>query len=120
MSYEFETQSIEYYMRQALAQAQLAMDADEVPVGAVIERHGRIIAAAHNQCIALKERHRTRGNAGHYAGCSSSWRLATGRMHAVRDAGTLRHVRRCDGEFPSSQCGVRRVRSQRRSVWLTL
>ena len=42
-------------MRQALAQASAAMEQDEVPVGAIIERRGRIIAAAHNQCISLKD-----------------------------------------------------------------
>jgi len=39
----------EYFMREALRQAQAAMAADEVPVGAVIACDGRIIAAAHNQ-----------------------------------------------------------------------
>jgi tRNA(adenine34) deaminase len=55
MSIEFEAESQEYYMRQALLQAQAAIEFDEVPVGAVIERQGRIIAAAHNQCIGLKD-----------------------------------------------------------------
>ena len=36
------------YMAAAIAQAILAMDIDEVPVGAVIEYNGEIIAAAHN------------------------------------------------------------------------
>ena len=45
----------EYFMRQAIAQARVAFDADEVPVGAVIEFKGRLIAAAHNQCIALRD-----------------------------------------------------------------
>ena len=38
-------------MREALAQAQLAEAAGEVPVGAVIVRQGEIIARAHNRCI---------------------------------------------------------------------
>jgi tRNA(adenine34) deaminase len=37
-----------YFMGEALKQARLAADADEVPVGAVIVRDGRIIAAACN------------------------------------------------------------------------
>lgn len=41
--------SDEEYMGEALLQAQLALDADEVPVGAVIVRDGRIVARAHNQ-----------------------------------------------------------------------
>ena len=35
-------------MQAALAQAQLAADAGEVPVGAVVMRDGEVIAAAHN------------------------------------------------------------------------
>jgi tRNA(adenine34) deaminase len=45
----------QHFMEQAFRQAQAAFDADEVPVGAVIEHNGQIIAAAHNQCIALKD-----------------------------------------------------------------
>ena len=45
----------EFFMQQALVQAQAAVECDEVPVGAVIELDGRIIAAAHNQCITLKD-----------------------------------------------------------------
>ncbi len=36
-------------MRLALAQAQLAYDMEEVPVGAVIHRRGEVIAQAHNR-----------------------------------------------------------------------
>ena len=36
-------------------QAQAAFAADEVPVGAVIEHEGQIVAASHNQCITLKD-----------------------------------------------------------------
>jgi tRNA(adenine34) deaminase len=45
----------EAYMRLALEQAQLAGEQDEVPVGAVIVRDGRIIAAAHNQREQLRD-----------------------------------------------------------------
>ncbi|HEX6335289.1 MAG TPA: nucleoside deaminase [Flavisolibacter sp.] len=45
----------EQYMRQALAQAQLAFDADEVPVGAVIVLNGRIIARGYNQVEKLHD-----------------------------------------------------------------
>ena len=37
------------YMAEALREAALALDADEVPVGAVIAHNGRVIARAHNQ-----------------------------------------------------------------------
>lgn len=45
----------EQFMRQALVQAQRAFDVDEVPVGAVIVMHGKIIAKAHNQVQLLKD-----------------------------------------------------------------
>lgn len=37
-----------FYMRQALSEARQAMQEDEIPVGAVIECQGRIIARTHN------------------------------------------------------------------------
>jgi len=52
--------SDDYFMREALRQARLAFDADEVPIGAVIvrEREGappQIIARAFNQVELLKD-----------------------------------------------------------------
>lgn len=40
--------SDEYFMREALKEAQKAFDADEVPVGAIIVANNKIIARAHN------------------------------------------------------------------------
>jgi len=45
----------EHYMRQALAEAQRALEEDEVPVGAVIMHEGRIVASAHNQREQLRD-----------------------------------------------------------------
>ena len=45
----------EYFMREALRQAQKAYAADEVPVGAVVVREGKIIARAYNQVELLKD-----------------------------------------------------------------
>jgi len=45
----------EYFMREALRQAQKAHAGNEVPVGAVIVRDGRIIARAYNQVELLKD-----------------------------------------------------------------
>jgi tRNA(adenine34) deaminase len=45
----------QYFMREALRQAQRAYAADEVPVGAVVVREGKIIARAHNQVELLKD-----------------------------------------------------------------
>lgn len=43
------------YMKQALAEAQKAYEADEVPIGAVIVCKGRIIARAHNLTEMLND-----------------------------------------------------------------
>lgn len=43
-----------YYMQIALQEADLAMEADEVPVGAVVVAGGEIIASAHNEKETLK------------------------------------------------------------------
>jgi tRNA(adenine34) deaminase len=45
----------EPFMREALHLAKKACDADEVPVGAVVVRQGRIIARAYNQVELLKD-----------------------------------------------------------------
>jgi tRNA(adenine34) deaminase len=45
----------EYYMREALREAQKAFDLDEVPVGAVVVANGRIIARAHNLTERLND-----------------------------------------------------------------
>ena len=45
----------EVYMRQALAQAELAEQRGEVPVGAVVVLEQKIIAAAYNQNISLHD-----------------------------------------------------------------
>jgi tRNA(adenine34) deaminase len=45
----------EYFMRQALAEAEAALAEDEVPIGAVIAQGERIVAAAHNQREQLRD-----------------------------------------------------------------
>src|SRR6266508_2467388 len=45
----------EHFMREALRQATEAYEAEEVPVGAVVVRAGRIIARASNQVELLKD-----------------------------------------------------------------
>ncbi len=44
-----------YFMKQALAEAKVAFDKDEVPVGAVIVCDGAIIARAHNLTETLND-----------------------------------------------------------------
>lgn len=45
----------EHYMRMAIRQAELAQDAGDVPVGAVIVQDDRILGQAHNQVELLKD-----------------------------------------------------------------
>jgi tRNA(adenine34) deaminase len=50
-----EQPSQEFFMREALRQAAKALAKEEVPVGAVISRGGKIIARAFNQVEMLKD-----------------------------------------------------------------
>jgi len=45
----------EMFMREAIRQAKMAADKDEVPIGAVIVHDKKIIARAHNQIEMLKD-----------------------------------------------------------------
>ena len=45
----------EYFMKEALKQAQMAYDRDEVPVGAVVVWDQQIIARGHNQVELLQD-----------------------------------------------------------------
>jgi tRNA(adenine34) deaminase len=47
--------SDEYFMNEALKEAQKAMDLEEVPVGAVVVNQNRIIARAHNMSQQLND-----------------------------------------------------------------
>lgn len=50
-----ELYSDEYFMKEALKEAQKAYDLDEVPIGAVIVHDNRIIARAHNLTERLND-----------------------------------------------------------------
>lgn len=52
---ETQIQQDERFMRAALQEAQLAYEAGEVPIGAVITVNGRIIARAHNLTETLND-----------------------------------------------------------------
>ena len=45
----------EYYMKMALAEAEIAFEKDEVPIGCIIVSNDRIIAKAHNLTEALND-----------------------------------------------------------------
>lgn len=65
-------------MRMALAEAETALAENEVPIGAVIVRQGRVIAAAHNQREQLKDptAHAEMIAITQAAGSLADWRLA--------------------------------------------
>ena len=50
-----DLQSDDHFMQDAIRQAEKAYEADEVPVGAVIVRNGRVIARAWNQVEMLND-----------------------------------------------------------------
>jgi len=50
-----DLESDEYFMREALRQARRAFRREEVPIGAVIVREGRILARAGNQVEELRD-----------------------------------------------------------------
>jgi tRNA(adenine34) deaminase len=50
-----EPRNDEYYMKQALAQAQIAFEEDEVPVGAVVVMNNKIISRGYNQVERLND-----------------------------------------------------------------
>jgi tRNA(adenine34) deaminase len=50
-----EATNDEYFMQQALKEAQEAYDEDEVPVGAVVVLNNKIIARGHNQVERLND-----------------------------------------------------------------
>lgn len=55
MGTEEQKQKDEFFMRQALREAQDAYDEGEIPIGAVIVCRGRIIARAHNMTETLND-----------------------------------------------------------------
>tara|TARA_B100000809_G_scaffold239100_1_gene260371 strand:+ start:2604 stop:3050 length:447 start_codon:yes stop_codon:yes gene_type:complete len=50
-----DLQSDEFFMKEALKEALIGMQSEEVPVGAVVVCRGKIIARAHNQVEKLKD-----------------------------------------------------------------
>src|SRR5947199_10189584 len=90
----------EAFMREALRQAQKAYEADEVPVGAVAVRAGKVIGRAYNQVELLKDATAhaemlalTQAEAG-----VGEWRLVDCDLYVTKEpcvmcAGALIHVR---------------------------
>src|SRR5437773_2820602 len=90
----------EYFMREALRQALKAGKADEVPVGAVIVRAGKIVARAHNQVELLKDAtaHAEMLAITQAEAATGDWRLNDCDLYVTKEpcpmcAGGLVHVR---------------------------
>src|SRR5438093_5015942 len=90
----------EHFMREALRQAAKAYEADEVPVGAVIVRAGRIIARAYNQVELLKDAtaHAERLALAQAEAAVGDWRLTDCDLYVTKEpcvmcAGALIHIR---------------------------
>src|SRR6266699_5045665 len=90
----------EHFMREALRQAAKAYEADEVPVGAVVVRAGKIIGRAYNQVELLKDAtaHAEMLAITQAEAAVGDWRLTDCDLYVTKEpcvmcAGALIHVR---------------------------
>ena len=88
------------FMREALRQAKKAYNADEVPVGAVVVREGKIIGRAYNQVELLKDAtaHAEMLAITQAEAAVGDWRLTDCDLYVTKEpcvmcAGALVHVR---------------------------
>src|SRR5271166_2432545 len=95
-----DLQSDQYFMGEALRQAARAFEAEEVPVGAVVVRDGRIIARAFNQVELLKDAtaHAEMLALTQAEEAVGDWRLSDCTLYATKEpcpmcAGAIVHVR---------------------------
>lgn len=89
-----------YFMGEALRQAEKAFKAEEVPIGAVVVREGRIIARAYNQVELLKDAtaHAEMLAVTQAEAAVGDWRLNECDLYVTKEpcpmcAGALVHVR---------------------------
>ncbi len=95
-----DLQSDHYFVGEALRQAARAYEAEEVPVGAVIVRAGRIIARAFNQVELLKDAtaHAEMLALTQAEGAVGDWRLTDCTLYVTKEpcpmcAGAVVHTR---------------------------
>jgi tRNA(adenine34) deaminase len=95
-----DLQSDHYFMGEALRQAARAFAAEEVPVGAVVVRAGRIIGRAYNQVELLKDAtaHAEMLALTQAEGAVGDWRLNDCTLYVTKEpcpmcAGAIVHVR---------------------------
>jgi tRNA(adenine34) deaminase len=92
----------DYFMREALRQAQKASAREEVPVGAVVVREGKIIARAYNQVELLKDAtaHAEMLALTQAEAAIGDWRLTDCDLYVTKEpcpmcAGAIVHTRIC-------------------------
>jgi tRNA(adenine34) deaminase len=95
-----DLESDDYFMGEALRQAARAYAAEEVPVGAVVVRQGRIIARAYNQVELLKDAtaHAEMLALTQAESAVGDWRLTDCTLYVTKEpcpmcAGAIVHVR---------------------------
>jgi len=95
-----DLQSDHYFMGEALRQAARAYQADEVPIGAVVVRAGRVIARAFNQVELLRDAtaHAEMLAITQAEGAVGDWRLSECTLYVTKEpcpmcAGAMVHVR---------------------------
>lgn len=110
-----DLQSDHYFMGEALRQAARAYEAEEVPVGAVVVRDGRIIARAFNQVELLKDAtaHAEMLVLTQAEQAVGDWRLTDCTLYVTKEpcpmcAGAIVHVRLARVVFGASdpKCGA--------------
>ena len=92
----------ELFMRQALAQAALAGESGEIPIGAVIVKDGEILCATHNLCEELHDAtaHAERVAISEAGKKIGSWRLSDCTLYV-----TLEPCPMCTGACINSRIG---------------
>jgi tRNA(adenine34) deaminase len=100
MNFYSNRESDESFMREALRQARKAYEADEVPIGAVVVRAGKVIGRAYNQVELLKDAtaHAEMLALTQAEAAVGDWRLIDCDLYVTKEpcimcAGALIHVR---------------------------
>ena len=84
-------QSHERWLREAIAEAHLAREKDEVPIGAVVVRNGCLVGRGHNQVETLKDptAHAEILAIGAAAGQGPDWRLGDAVLYVTLEPCTM-------------------------------